>query len=174
MVAEISKLASSSSLTRPLHGKSVKMTPTVAVNKAIAKKRVFDLDKFEKKTVEREYEVPTPFTSVDQVLGMDEKVLLAIVNEGAKRQAWKDARNQIAGVSPKIINQFVNSCRLFMFPELVVRDDKGDQTADSRKAHTQAIYAFIRSNEQMLNSLKEAAKRAAESGDDEDEEEVNE
>lgn len=150
---------------------TVQPTPEVKVNVGVAKKRVFNLDSFEKETKEVQYEVPAPFTKVDEILGMDETKLLAIVNEGNKRQAWKEARAKISGISPKLINQTVNTFRMYMFQDLVEKDSKGEVTPESRKKQTTAIYAFIRGNEQILNSLKDAALRAAASEDEEDDNE---
>lgn len=146
-------------------------TVTPVSNKGTAKKRVFNLDTFEKETKEVQYDKPTPLTSVDQVLEVPAETLLKVVNIGLEREAWRNARNQISGVSPKIINQYVNTSRMFMFTNLVEKDSEGNQTPDSRKKQTQAIYSFIRSNEMILNSLKEAAARSVDSDEDDSDEE---
>jgi hypothetical protein len=144
-------------------------TPIVApTNQKVAKKRVFDLDTFEKKTVEVKYDSPIPFTKVDDVIGLPEDKLLKYVNKGVEREAWQIARASIVGVSPKAINITVNAFRQYMFQDLVETNAEGDQTPESRKKQTQAIYAFIRSNEQILNSMKDAAKRAAEASEEND------
>lgn len=148
------------------------MTPTVAGDKLVAKKKVFDLDKFEKVTREVSFEKPAPLTSMDQILNLDEKRVLAIVNLGLVRQAWKDARNSIQGVSPKIINQFVNVWRMLPpYSEMVEKAEDGSVTKESRRKQTQAIYAFIKSQESILNSLKQAAANASNNDDDEEEDE---
>lgn len=159
--------------TLPKGKKDKQMTPTTASNKLVAKKKVFDLDKFEKVSVEKEYERPAKVTSMDQVLNLDEKQVLEIVNLGLLRQAWKEARNSIAGVSPKIINQFVNVWRMLPpYSTIVENDTDGKPTKESRRKQTQAIYAFIKSQESILESLKQAA--AAATDDDEDDEETEE
>lgn len=145
------------------------MTAT-ASGTLVAKKKVFDLDKFEKVTREVSFSAPAKLTSMDQVLNLDEKKVLEIVNLGLVRQAWKDARNSIQGVSPKIINQFVNVWRMLPpYSEMVEKDEKGDITKESRRKQTQAIYAFIKSQESILNSLKQAAANATPDDEDEDE-----
>lgn len=147
-------------------------TITPAGEKLVAKKKVFDLDKFEKVTKEVAFNRPAPLKSMDEVLNLDEKVVLSIVNLGLVRQAWKDARASIAGVSPKIINQFVNVWRMLPpYSEMVEKDSDGNVTKESRRKQTQAIYAFIKSQESILNSLKQAAQNAPA---DEDEDETDE
>ena len=159
---------------RPLRDKSMSTTVvTPTANKLVAKKKVFDLDKFEKVTKEVQFEKPAPLTSMDQVLNLDEKQVLAIMNLGLVRDAWKQARNSIQGVSPKIINQFVNVWRMLPpYSEMTEKDGNGDVTKESRRKQTQAIYAFIKSQENILESLKAAAANA--STDEEDEEETDE
>lgn len=148
-------------------------TITPASDKLVAKKKVFDLDKFEKVTREVAFNRPAPLKSMDEVLNLDEKVVLSIVNLGLVRQAWKDARASIAGVSPKIINQFVNVWRMLPpYSEMVEKDSDGNVTKESRRKQTQAIYAFIKSQESILNSLKQAAQNApVDEDEDEDSEE---
>jgi hypothetical protein len=170
MVAEIPNRSVRANGSHHRKGKKMATTTVPVALKKIAKKRVFDLEKFEKKTVEKEYEVPSPLTSVDDVLGLDGVKLLAYVNSGREREAWKEARNSIEGISPKVVNQTVNTFRLYMFPDLVEMVN-GEQTADSRKKHTQAIYSFIRSTPQIIDSLREAQKRAAASNEDDDDDE---
>lgn len=146
----------------------------VPTGQKVAKKKVFDLDKFEKATVEVKYNVPAPLTSMDQVLNLDEKQVLSIMNLGLARDAWKNARNAIQGVSPKIINQFVNVWRMLPpYSEMVEKDESGAVTKDSRRKQTQAIYAFIKSQESILNSLKQAAANAS-NDEDEDEDDSEE
>lgn len=148
------------------------MTPAVNTDKLVAKKKVFDLDKFEKVTKEVQFSKPAPLTSMDQILNLPEKDVLAIVNLGLVRNAWKEARNSIQGVSPKIINQFVNVWRMLPpYSEMVEKDADGSPTKESRRKQTQAIYAFIKSQDQILASLKAAAANAT---NDEEEEEDDE
>lgn len=153
--------------------KREKTMATATVNagsKLVAKKKVFDLDKFEKVTKEVQYDRPTPLKSMDEVLNLDEKTVLSIVNLGLVRNAWKEARNSIQGVSPKIINQFVNVWRMLPpYSEMTEKDSDGSVTKESRRKQTQAIYAFIKSQESILNSLKQAAANAPADSDDEDE-----
>lgn len=149
--------------------KTMATTMTPAGEKLTAKKKVFDLDKFEKVTKTVEYSRPTPLKSMDEVLNLDEKTVLSIVNLGLVRNAWKEARNSIQGVSPKIINQFVNVWRMLPpYSEMTEKDSDGSVTKESRRKQTQAIYAFIKSQESILNSLKQAAANAT---PDEDEDE---
>lgn len=146
-------------------------TEAKASNKLVAKKKVFDLDKFEKVSKEVEYEKPAPVKTMDEVLNLPEDKVLRIVNLGLQRDAWKEARNSIAGVSPKIINQFVNVWRMLPpYSQMIEKDESGADTKESRRKQTQAIYSFIKSQEQILESLKAAAA----SSTDEDEEEETE
>lgn len=126
--------------------------------KSTAKKKVFDLEKFEKVSKEVEYLEPEPLTSLDQVLQLDEAKALEYVNLGLSRDAWKTARKSIEGVSPKIINQFCN-----VFRQLPPYSEETD-----RKKQTAAIYVFIKSQEQILNSLKLAAAAAPADDDNDD------
>ncbi len=141
------------------------MTPTTAVQKT-AKKRVFDLDKFEKVSVERVYTVPADLTDVKQLAVIEPAELLKLVNIAQKREALKAAKASIPGASPKIVNQMVNVFR--MVPPYC--DIFDEAKPESRKDQTQAIYTFIRSNESILQSLKDAAVRATEEDDDEEDE----
>lgn len=140
-------------------------------NRKTAKKRVFDLDKFEKVTLEAKYDEPKPLTDVGELSQFDSKQVLAYVNEGLKRQAWKDARASIPGASPKVVNQTVNAFRLYMFTDKLVKDEKGEITPESKKAQTQAIYAFIRANEPILSSIREFSARAQDEDENEDDDE---
>lgn len=161
---------------RPLRDKSMSTTVvTPTANKLVAKKKVFDLDRFEKVTKEVQFEKPAPLTSMDQVLNLDERQVLAIMNLGLVRDAWKQARNSIQGVSPKIINQFVNVWRMLPpYSEMVEKDSDGSITKESRRRQTQAIYAFIKSQENILNSLKQAAANAPADSDDDDDDDNTE
>ncbi len=143
-------------------------------DKGTAKKRIFNLDTFEKETKEVTYDLPEPLTSKEQLAGLDEKVLLQFVNSGMERQAWKDARASISGASPKMVNDTVNAFRGYMFTDVIEKDAQGEVTPESRKKQTQAIYAFIRSNESILNGLKAAAERAAANENDEEDQEDEE
>lgn len=146
-------------------------TAVPITGKKIAKKRVFDLDKFEKVTLEAQYDEPSPLTDVTELGKFDSKQVLAYVNEGLKRQAWKDARASIPGASPKVVNQTVNAFRLYMFTDKLVKDSAGEVTPESRKLQTQAIYAFIRANEPILNSIREFSARAVDEDEEDDTEE---
>lgn len=146
------------------------MTATQTGGQLVAKKKVFDLEKFEKVTKEVAFNRPTPLKSMDEVLNLPEKDVLEIVNLGLVRNAWKQARASITGVSPKIINQFVNVWRMLPpYSEMVEKDSDGGVTKESRRKQTLAIYSFIKSQPSILESLKAAAANA--SADDEDEEE---
>lgn len=148
------------------------MTPQAVTSKLKARKKVFDLDKFEKVTKEVEYEKPAPLKSMDDVLNLDEKVVLGIMNLGLARQAWKDARSSISGASPKLVNQFVNVFRMIPpHSEMIEKDLEGNPTKESRKRQTLAIYAWIKGQENILAGLKAAAANASSADEDEDEDE---
>lgn len=137
------------------------------------KKRVFNLDKFEKESLEAQGTF-TPLTAVENLAEIEPAKLLSLVNAGLEKEAKKTAKASIAGASPKVVNTFVNAFRLIapyskmfvMDGENIKKDAEGNSEVD-RKAQTQAIYAMIKSNPAMLEGLKEAA--AADSGDDDDE-----
>lgn len=154
-----------------MKGKKDMSDTNVTVVEGVAKRRVFDLDKFERVTVEVKYSVPAPLTDVSQVSSIPAEQLLKVVNAGLKRQALLDAKASIKGTSPKIVNQMVNAWRFLPpYSDLVKKDANGDVTAESRKAQTQAIFAFIKSQPAILDALKAASLAAT----DEDDEEENE
>lgn len=136
----------------------------------IAKRRVFDLDKFEKVTKEVKYDIPTPLKTIEEVQALDSEKVLKLVNAGLKRMAMVDAKNSIAGVNLKAVNQMVNTFRLLPpYSGMAQKDASGEITKESKKAQTQAIYAFIKSNEAILTMLRDAM--TATTDEDEDEEE---
>lgn len=141
----------------------------------LAKKRVFDLEKFEKVTKTAEYAVPAPFTKVDEILGMEETKLLGLVNEGLARQAWKEARAAIPGASPKIVNQLVSAFRMLPPHSTLLEGLDAEKNPTEYKAarakQTQSVYAFIRSTPGIIDSIREAAAKANVEDEDEDDSE---
>lgn len=137
------------------------------------KKRVFNLDKFEKESLEAKGTF-TPLSAIENLQGLEPAKLLTLVNAGLEKEAKKAAKATIGGASPKVVNTFVNAFRLIApYSKMVEKDAEGAPKKDAdgnvvvdRKAQTQAIYAMIKSNPVMLEGLKEAA--VADS-DDEDE-----
>lgn len=146
---------------------STSVSPTL-----VAKKRVFDLDKFERVAKSVNYTPPAPLTSIEQVQALDSVTVLSLVNKGLLRQALLDAKKTIQGVNPKAVNSMVNTFRMLPpYSGMVEKDAEGAQTPESRKKQTQAIYAFIKSNEAILQMLKDAMT-AQDTEDDEDENDV--
>lgn len=146
------------------------VTEAPAVVKAKAARRIFDLDKFERVRKEVEYEVPSALTSIEEVQALDPAKLLLIVNAGLKRQALLEAKASIQGVNPKVVNQMVNTFRLLPpYSGMVEKAEDGSVTKDSKKKQTLAIYSFIKSNEAILQMLKDAMSTAVEEDEDEDE-----
>lgn len=141
--------------------------------KGTVKKAVFNLDTMAKETVEVQYEIPVPLT-VEQLTQIDSKDLLEAWNKYQERQAKVTAKAGISGADPGVINSFIRGYRIL--PMFFVgadgqrlTDEKGAkitrlndavQERIDKKAQTAAIWAHIKSNPAMLESLKEAAQNA--------------
>lgn len=146
---------------------------TTTLVQGIAKRRVFDLEKFEKVTKEVKYNIPSPLKTIEEVQALDSEKVLKLVNAGLKRMAMVEAKNSIQGVNLKAVNQMVNTFRLLPpYSGMAEKDSNGEVTKESKKTQTQAIYAFIKSNEAILQMLKDAM--TATSTEEEEEEEENE
>lgn len=147
----------------------------LAANERIAKRRVFDLDKFEKVTKEVKFTLPEKLTSIEQVQAMDAEKVLKLVNAGMNREALIEAKNSIQGVNLKAVNQMVNTFRLLPpYSGMAVKDANGEVTKESKKTQTQAIYAFIKSNEAILTMLKDAMTAGSDEEEEEEDSEENE
>ncbi len=147
------------------------MTPTTETktdavsNKFVAKMNLFDLDKFERRTVETEY----TFSEVDsmekalEVLQNDNGKLLEVINVGLKRLALAEAKASLRSdtlVSPKVVGGFVNQFK----PLYPAKND----SKEAKKEQAQKIYAFIRGQEAILTLIKSIAAATADDDDDGD------
>lgn len=141
----------------------------------------FDLDAFEKKTVEKE--IP-PFISktTDEVLALvaaDNTILTKSVNAYLKRQELRKVKLEVAalGGDTAIVSALAKPFRA-MPPWSVMHeldstgkpkvDEEGNKIVD-RKAQTASIYDFIRANPSLVASIKQATLEAAANEDDDDE-----
>jgi len=145
-----------------------KMTPEnvqSTTQKLVAKANLFDLDKFERVTFEKEYEF-TPVESMEKALeavSNDQEKLLDVINTGLRRVALSEAKASLRNdsrVSPKVVGGFINQLK----PLYPAKND----SKEAKKAQTQAIYAFIRSQEHMLALIKQIAAATANQDEDED------
>jgi hypothetical protein len=127
-----------------------------------AKKVVFDLDTFSKKTVEVEYSYPQ-FT-VAGVATLSPEEIVSYVNAGAKRSALLAAKGSIAGISASAVSKFLASFK--MFPAFAI------ENFNSRKEQNDAILGFLTAPSQsvMLEFVKTQLS-AAPVGNDDDEDE---
>jgi hypothetical protein len=121
---------------------------TTEATKLTAKKRVFDLDKFEKVTKEVQYEAPVALTDVSQLANIESARLLSLVNKGLSREALMNAKNSIEGVSTSLIMKFIAGFR--MLPQFAT-------SKDDRKKQTAEVLSFIRSFPPIMEQLKAAA-----------------
>jgi hypothetical protein len=140
------------------------VTPTTPVaEKFIAKSNLFDLDKFERRTVEKEYTF-APVESMEKALEAvqnDNAKLLEVINTGLKRLALSEAKASLRSdslVSPKVVGGFVNQFK----PLYPAKND----SKEARKEQAQKIYAFIRGQEAILTLIKSIAAATAEDDDD--------
>ena len=145
------------------------MTPETVTelvsSKKIAKANLFDLDKFERRTVETEYELPA-VDSMEKALefvGNDQGKLLEVINTGLQRLALSQAKASLRTdtlVSPKVVGGFVKQFQ----PLYPAKND----SKEAKKEQAQKIYAFIRSQEAILTLIKSIAAATADQDDDED------
>jgi hypothetical protein len=153
------------------------MTPTgtavTEAQKAKAKIRVFDIDKFEKVSLEREYTIPAPVTTVKEAvefLGNDQSKLLSIINIGIRRAALLDVKKAMkeesGGVDTAAISKFIAAFR--MLPKFA-KINPENVAGDKRKEQTQAIYNFIKANPSLLDELKSSATEEDDENDTPDE-----
>ena len=139
------------------------MTPTATATETLkGSKKVFDLDKLERVSVP--YEVN--FTKISSVQEIPEGVdFVAMYNAWARRKAIADAKAAIPGASPKLVNQFLAGFRIL--PIFQPKDSNGEVI---RTAQTAQIWAFLRTQPQLLDSLKSAAAAAQNAASDENDE----
>ena len=142
------------------------MSPiNVETQKKIARSNLFDLEKFERKTVEKEYEF-TPISSMEKALeavGNDSAKLLDVINTGLARLALSEAKASLRSdslVSPKVVGGFVNQFK----PLYPAKND----SKEAKKEQAQKIYAFIRGQEAILAAIKSVAAAIGDQDDDED------
>lgn len=141
----------------------------------------FDLDKFEKVTVEKEIPPFTPKTA-DEVLALvsaDNTILVKSVNAFLKRSALRAVKLEVAalGGDTAIVSALAKPFRA-MPPWSVMYelgpdgkplvDSEGNKVVN-RKAQTASIYDFIRANPSLVASIKQATLEAAANEDDDDE-----
>lgn len=138
-------------------------TPQTVTDKITVAVNLFDLEKFERRSVEKEIAF-TPSKTMAEALervGGDESKLLSIINTGEKRSARQEAKSSLYTetlVSPKAISAFVNGFK----PLYKLESD----TKDGRAKQRQQIYAFIRSNDAVLAAVKQAAAAFKDEDDD--------
>lgn len=135
------------------------------VQKKVAKSNLFDLDKFERRTVEKEYEF-TPVDSMEKALefvGNDQGKLIDVINTGLARLALSEAKQSLRTdslVSPKVVGGFVKQFQ----PLYPAKND----SKEAKKEQAQKIYAFIRSQEAILTLIKSIAAATANEDDEDD------
>ena len=141
-------------------------TETISnVQKKVAKSNLFDLDKFERRTVEKEYEF-TPVDSMEKALefvGNDQGKLIDVINTGLARLALSEAKQSLRTdslVSPKVVGGFVKQFQ----PLYPAKND----SKEAKKEQAQKIYAFIRSQEAILTLIKSIAAATANEDDEDD------
>ena len=151
------------------------------VEEIVVKRRGFDLDKFERVSLEGTVKF-TPLTRANfmqealAICDGDQDKLYSLVNSAARRGAIVNSRAGIAIPdsmpnwipSAKAVLGFVNTFR-GMNPYSKFPDTKA-----GRKDQTAAIIAFLKSQPALIESLKMLALAAAGSGDEEEEDEVTE
>lgn len=143
--------------------------------KKVVKARFFDIEKFEKRTVEKEIEVRPDVTSVKEALeavGNDQAKLVSLCNVALKRMQLLEVKKQLqeanGGVDTGTISKFVAAFRLMpKFAKMNPSNDPGDK----RKAQTKAIYDYIKANPMLLEDLKQSALEAEDEDDSDSEEE---
>lgn len=134
----------------------------------VVKKRVFDLEKFERVTLEGKTDFE-PVKSAQEavahpVIANDNEKFLGVVNEGLRRAIMRDAKSRLVSEnagSMKVISQFCNTFR-FVPPYSGI---------ENRKEQTKAIYAFVRGNDVLFQAIKAAAQAALAAGEVDDEDE---
>ncbi len=144
------------------------MTPTAEVTatpeKITVKNNLFDLEKFERRTVEKDIEF-LPVDSMEKALEAlqnDNGKLLDVINVGLRRMAITDAKASLRTdqlVSPKVVGGFVKQFQ----PLYPAKND----SKEARKEQAQKIYAFIRGQEAILSLIRSIAAATADD-DDED------
>lgn len=152
------------------------VTPSPALaegqEKITYKKRAFDLNKFERVSLEGEL-VFTPAKSLEEVLvdrvNGDEKKLLELVNRSLKREEVNEAKATLVASkgnpdlvsSAKAIMQF--AANFYTLPQFAKETDK--------KKRKTAVFAFIRSNEPLMAALKTIANAIPVTDEDDEEDE---
>lgn len=150
-------------------------TPITETPKVTVKRNVFDLDKFERKSVSTEIELkqvnPTDgLSAVLEVVNGDETEAVNVFNIGYRKSQIQAAKATLANenfVSPKAVSIFAAQIRpvvASMNRELFAKDDK-----ESAKLQLAACYNFLRQQPALVESIKVMAKLNASVNDDEEE-----
>lgn len=124
-----------------------------------ARRRVFDLDTFEKKTVEAPYSYPV-YKDGAELADLDEKELLELVNIGAQRVALIAAKRSIPGASYTHLAKVLAG---FKTMPMFAKAKFG-----SREEQDAAILAVIRQNDAMFQMIKDQVSQLADTDSDDD------
>lgn len=153
--------------------------------KGKVKKPVFDLDKMEKVSVEVEYDIPQPIDE-QGLAKVSTSDLLRAYNTFQTKLARQAAKNSIQGANPGVVNSFLRGFYgLPMFwigadgkrltdvngKPLTKLTDETEKLIDKNQRKN-AIWAMIKSNEAMLESLKIAAANSQDEEDEDDDTEA--
>ena len=147
-------------------------TPATGPESITVKRNVFDLEKFERVTLEGTVEF-TPDKTMEEATasaGNNVEEFLKVWNIGKRRMAVVSKRKALTSpnaANSKIVAQFVRT-----FSLIPPFSDMKENTAEERKAKRQAIYSMIRGNEMILSGIKAASAAAVDN--DEDDEDDNE
>lgn len=146
-------------------------TPAVEVVKLTVKRRGFDLDSFERKSLEKEIEYqPLAKENFLQVvmekLGGDQDKLYSLCDSGLKRMLLLDARK---GLEPPAGMNWIPSAAIVLDFANNFRGVSPYSKEKDRKKQSALIFAFIKSTPALVESLRVLATAAENAGQDEDE-----
>lgn len=150
------------------------MTPTTETSAPIKgatevtfKKRAFDLNKFERVSLEGKFTY-VPVTSLEEAMAKvdnDTEKFMDLVNAGLKREQLMDAKASLTLGDPNIV---ASAKAIMQFAANFKAVPPYSKIAD-KKEQKKAIFAFIRSNEGLMAALRTIAAATPDVADDEDE-----
>lgn len=144
------------------------MTPQETGTRTLTfKKRVFDLDKFERVTLEGkvEYKSVTSLPEAIERIGNDQARLIELLDAALAREAKREAKKNMVTNgnvgNATVVTGFVNT-----FSQMAPFNVMPETTPEERQAKRQAIYAFIKGIPQIMDGIRSAAVNGLDTEED--------
>lgn len=145
------------------------MTPQETGTRTLTfKKRVFDLDKFERITLEGkvEYKSVTSLPEAIERIGNDQARLIQLLDEALARETKREAKKNMVTNgnvgNATVVTGFVNT-----FSQMPPFNAMPETTPEERQHKRQQIYSFIKGIPQIMEGIRSSAASGLDAEEDE-------